>query len=987
MSTISSKGGGGKAPDEEKLNIPAFVKITNTSGFAIPASVLNRAWVALSQQFVNRNEAVASNLDNNFLAFLWNHVLGNAPVSPVTVATMTTYANTVYDANIGHNFTTCIIPEVFWQKTGYQTTRLEKKMGEIEGFIDLRIWVEGYENSSLSASHSLPSSNYTIPYIYIGTTYGQTVWSTDFLYQRMKAHNETITRIFTKDPEALQIEHDSIDTLCCKTSIDGEAPIISPTHDDLYKFSKDSHRFLIQTCLNNDTHNCIANMEGTNPKFPNFNSVSKLYYGLEVIPMSSRGFSRLEPVMAIQKPPKAKAGKGKRRRAKRKIDGMEQAGEASSVATVQAEITETKSDETTNVEETLEAKRKIGGVEQAGEASSVSAIQAEIAEINYETTKVEETLEASTEDNDLESTIDETPDVTHLLEEATANKTEARIPEPIKDGKGIIANQRQTNLRVPTSGHGQESSRFTAQSEDQAGQLTQGQTIPEVSVSVSALAARNEAILSTTIAKTGTSVAKKSESQAVAPARHTTSSQTDAPTGDTASSQAAVKDAVTLQAAAPVEVQVISQAIAAASSSSNHIGAHIASTHGPQFINEDRARVIAELRAQPPPPSLEEVRARRASIKEERREERRQSIDFIRMRTLSRASALGISMTSANPSDSGPLPETTTQGNETTNQSVDPPRALEQVSETTSDSTANDGNIADLHLKLPPPTGQASGPTPNEADEATSIADASLKLPRSVDDSSKYTNPISVSPSHLAQLSSPVAQENVKPRRGKWVAPLPEQQEWVPVSRPPGPSAAASKKKNHRDAKPVKPSVESRVSLGTQTDTGFISCSVGTQTETGVATSIAEDLEPGTGPAPTRENESAGHGNTKPPPSFTSRASLQRELELTSIVEDPALGQDRGGEYARGILTMAAPSTAHSHLVAELRGAGVPPSALTSLSWSGLEGHEATGCRQQPVGIHLEVETVTIGGVTFEARRRGSQHRVAASMPKLELDW
>lgn len=156
----------------------------------------------------------------------------------------------------------------------------------------------------------------------------------------MKAHNETITGIFTKDPEALQIEHDSIDTLCCKTNTDGEAPIIAPTHDDLYQFTKDNHQFLIQTCLNNDTQECIANMERTNPKFPNFNNVSKLYYGLEVIPMSSQGFSRLEPVIAIQKRPKAKTGKGKRRRAKRKVDGVEQAGEASRVATVQAEKTE-----------------------------------------------------------------------------------------------------------------------------------------------------------------------------------------------------------------------------------------------------------------------------------------------------------------------------------------------------------------------------------------------------------------------------------------------------------------------------------------------------------------------------------------------------------------------------------------------------------------------------------------------------------------------
>jgi hypothetical protein len=796
----------------------------------------------------------------------------------------------------------------------------------------------------------------------------------------MKAHNETITGIFTTDPEALQIEHDSIDTLCCTTSIDGEAPIISLSHDDLYQFSKENHRFLIQTCLNNDTQECIANMEGTNPKFPNFNNVSKLYYGLEVIPMSSQGFSRLEPVMAIQKRPKAKAGKGKRRRAKRKVDGVEQAGEASNVATVQVEITEincesnilklqvqrvtlTKwiADETTKTEETLEAKRKIDRVEQADEASSVATIRAEMTDIDCEsnipklpvywvalivwiadeTTKVEDTLGVSLEENDFESTTDETSDVTQLLKEAPTNIPEARTPEPTTGEEGIIASQRQTNLHVSTSSHGQES-QFTAQSENQAG--------------------------------TGT-----------IPTKNLAPPQTAAPTRGTLSyNNTPDQDAVALQASAPVETQVISQVITAASASSNHTGAQIASAHGAQSINEDRARVIAELRAQPPPPSLEEARARRASVKEERR----QSIDFIRMRTLSRASALGRSMASATPADSGPLPETTTQGNETTNQSMDSSRALEQVSEIT-DSAANDENVADFLLKPPQPTDQTSGSAPNEADKATTIADPSQTLPRSLEIVSADTIPISAGPSQLAQLSSPVAQENAKPKRGKWIAPLPEQQEWVTASRPPGPSAAttASKKKNRRNAGSVQPSVESRVSVGTQTDTGFTSCSAGTQTESGVATSIAEDLEPGTGPAPSREDESAGHGNIKPPPSVTSRASLQRELELTSIVEDPALEQDRGGEYARGILTMAAPSTAHSHLVAELTGAGVPPSALTSLSWSGLEGHEATGCRQQPVGIHLEVETVTIGGVTFEARRRGSRHRVAASMPKLELDW
>lgn len=156
----------------------------------------------------------------------------------------------------------------------------------------------------------------------------------------MKAHNETIARILTKDPEALQVGHGLIDTLRCKSSIDGEAPIISPILDDLYQFAKDNHRFLIQTCLNNDTKECITTMQGSDPNFPNFNNVSKLYYGLEVIPISSQGLSRLELVMASTKRLKAKASKNKRRKAKRKIDGAEQAGEATSVATVQTEIAE-----------------------------------------------------------------------------------------------------------------------------------------------------------------------------------------------------------------------------------------------------------------------------------------------------------------------------------------------------------------------------------------------------------------------------------------------------------------------------------------------------------------------------------------------------------------------------------------------------------------------------------------------------------------------
>ncbi|KFY60479.1 hypothetical protein V496_05330 [Pseudogymnoascus sp. VKM F-4515 (FW-2607)] len=914
MASDSKQEGGAKAAEEEQLNIPSFVRITNTSGFVIPASILNRAWIALSRQIANRAQEAVKTVDHNFLVYFWSEVTDTAPLSPVTADTMISYADTVYDANIGHHFDTCIIPELFWTKTGYRATRLEKKFGEEEGYIDLRIWVEGFDNESLSASHRLSPSNFsTVPYIYIGTTFGQTVWCTDFLHQRMKAYNEAITKIFTQVPETLQIEHDSTDALCCTSGIDGEGPIISPIRDELYQFAKDSHRFLIKTCLNNDAKECITNMQDSNSEFPNFNNVSKLYYGLEVIPISSQGFSMLEPDMTSTKRPKAKAGKKKRRRAKRKTDD---------------------------------------GVEQAGEDSNVATFQAETTEINYET-KVEDRLEVSIEENDLESTVDETSDVTHLLEEATTGSTEVRIPEPISAEEGIITDQGLTNLHVAMTSHFQESSPSTAQSESRSGQATQGQTIhvstlvKDTPVSIENLSSDEFISVTTPIGDAQISATTIAVSpQIIVPATNVASSQTVTPIGGTSSSQ--TLDVVTLQIVAPADSQEFSQFLAVASTSSNHAGAQIGSTHVYESIIGDRARVIAHLRAQPPPPSLEEVRARRASIKEERR----QNINFIRMRTTSRASALALSKASAAPVElsglpqpSGPLSETTTQGSATTNQSTNPPQLLEGVSELASDGTANDGHASDLHLDT----------------------------------------------RRLEQLPSPASQENVRPKSGKWIAPLPQDQEWN-VPHPPGPSALPASslavqkkhKNGRRGAKPVKPSVQSRVSVGTQTGTGLTSCSVGTQTDFGVATSIAEDLSSGAGPVPGRDGELAGLG---PQPSVTSRASLQRELELTSIVEDPALEQGCGGEYARGILTMATASTPHSKLVAELREAGVPASALTSLSRSGLEGHEATGCRHQPVGIHLEVETVTIGGVAFEARRRGSRHRIAASMPRLELDW
>lgn len=612
-----------------------------------------------------------------------------------------------------------------------------------------------------------------------------------------------------------------------------------------------------------------------------------------------------------------------------------------------------------------------------------------------------------TEENNLESTVDETLDVAHLLGEATTEKAEDDLSERINAEAGILTNQRQAELHVPMGGHGQESSYFTAQSKSQSVQLTQDQTIPQVitlakdtPVSVTVLARDEEISVTTlpgdapnsvtTIAATGTSPTKNAASpQTDIPASDRAASQTAAPTRGTASFQTTMptKDAVILQATAPVEVQVISQVVTATSTSPSHTGDQSASIHNSQFISEDRARAIAQLRAQPLPPSLEEARARRASIKEERR----QNIDFIRMRTSSRASALALSMASTAQSEILQLPQTSGPL-ANTNLSLNPPRQLEKVSEFTSNGAANDGHTADSHLKLPGPIGQPFESLSNVIHKDAFIADLTLALPRSMKHSSDNTNQITTSP-HLAQLPSPVAQENVKPKRGKWIAPLPEDQHWRGPSQSLGTSTATSasslsEKRQKKLRRNVKPSVQSRVSVGTQTETGFTSCSVGTQMEIGVATSIAEDLVPGAGPVPSREDELAGHGSTKPPPSVTSRASLQRELELTSTVEDPALEQGCGGESARGRLTMAAPSTPHSHLVAELTGAGVPASALTSLSRPGLEADEATDRRQTPVGIQLEVESVTIGGVTFDAPRRyGSRHRIAASMPKLELDW
>ncbi|KFY00002.1 hypothetical protein V490_01522, partial [Pseudogymnoascus sp. VKM F-3557] len=935
--------------EEEKLNIPSFVRIINTSGFHIPASIINRAWVALTRQIATRSQEVARTVDNNFVAYFVTNALGFRSVIPTTTDTMTSYADAVYAANIGQNFTAGIIPEVLWKLNGYQELKLEIPIGEREASFDLRIWVEGFDNGSLSANLRLPSSHLSAtPYINIGTTFGKTVWSTDFLYQRMKAHNEAITGLFNKDPETVQVWQDTVDTLFCKAGIDGEVPIISPACDDLYQFVKDNHRFLIQSSLNNDTKECITSMQGSNPKFPNFNNVSKLYYGLEVIPISSQGLSRLEPIMHSTKPSKAKAGKSKRRKAKRKIDGVEQAGESSAVATAQIEITEINSDETS---------------------------------------KVEKILGVSTDENDTEPTINETSGATNLLGEAKTEKP-VSISNPAAAEEGIIANQHETNLHVGSRSHEQSPCQFRTQSKSQAAQPTHHK-IPRVTVlakdtAVPATAlARDEAVSVTALEATPTTVTAPAGNAPISvtnipatvtdPTQYAASHRTPGPTRDTASSQTAVstsgtassqtttkaKDVMTPQDAPPEEIKVISRITTAAGTSSIYTGTQIAPSHYPQEVIEDRARVIAEWRAKTPPPSLEDVRAKKASIKEERR----QSIEFIRARTSSRASALGITFAST----------------AAVNHSPNPPRPLEKVPEGTSNSAGNYGRAAEI-LKLPQSTHQAFESLSTATNKDSSITDLSLKLPgpaKQTQDTSfdNGDHKITTGSPKPAQLPHPVAKENVKPKSGKKVAPLPKDQEWSFPSQSPGrsassaaPSVGKKQKKPRRNANPTtKPNVQSRVSVGTQTETGATSCSVGTQTDSGVATSIAEDLVPGAGPVPSREDESAGHGNTKPPPSVTTRTSLQRELELTSIVEDSALEQNRGGESARGRLTMAAPSTPHSHLVAELTGAGVPPSALTSLSRSGLEAHEATGCRQQPVGIRLEVETVTIGGVTFEA--------------------
>jgi hypothetical protein len=136
METISNQ------EEEEKLNIPSYVRIINTSGFHIPASIINRAWAALSRQIATRSQEVVRTVDNNFVAYFVANAFGFRSVTPATTDTMTSYADAVYAANIGQNFTAGIIPEVLWKLNGYQELKLEIPIGEGETFFDLRIWVE-----------------------------------------------------------------------------------------------------------------------------------------------------------------------------------------------------------------------------------------------------------------------------------------------------------------------------------------------------------------------------------------------------------------------------------------------------------------------------------------------------------------------------------------------------------------------------------------------------------------------------------------------------------------------------------------------------------------------------------------------------------------------------------------------------------------------------------------------------------------------------
>jgi len=340
--------------------------------------------------------------------------------------------------------------------------------------------------------------------------------------------------------------------------------------------------------------------------------------------------------------------------------------------------------------------------------------------------------------------------------------------------------------------------------------------------------------------------------------------------------------------------------------------------------NSDRARVIAELRAQPPPPSMAEARAHRASIKQERRA----NIDFIRSRTTSRASG-----GSPSPLSFSPIPPA----------SPALPQAVEQPAG--------------------PPIGDVVG---GERE---------------------------VEPSSLVQLESTGASETGRaPKRGKWVAPLPEDQEWRVISPAPvrsvAPAAPSAPKKKGKGRGAAKSGASSKKSSALPTDIGLVPTS-----EVGIP--IAESFGSESNPEPSCEDEIVGHGNTEPTPSVTSRVKSIRpqsedEPKLTeSIVEDSgsALADQSCVEVerAKGTLTRAAPSTTHN-LITELMGAGVSPSALSSFGdGSSLKTYETPG-HQLPVAVVrvLEFETVTIDGIAFATPRGCCRvHRRTRSMPEL----
>lgn len=623
-----------------------------------------------------------------------------------------------------------------------------------------------------------------------GPTKGQGRWSTDRIYERMKANHGTMTKLLFPKPDDMPDDNleeslnilrgDSTDN-SKKDKSAKDALVVPWILHDLRQFFKDHHKFLIHACLNNEIKDDILLKHG--PRVGNqlvgslnYSLATEVFWDLEVIPVSSADFLDLGSSFDDEGGTEASL--------------IEEGGESSIVPTGSS-----KAQAQTRVEKRKRRKAK-HKASDSGHTEEVAGVQDENPGHQAESTIPE--IAGPEVENGPTLVADETPAVVSTLDSVVAEDSALKFPE------------------------------FINAPEDSA----------TSDVAVPAEAAPNVAAVNS------------------------------APTGDSGS------------------------------------------------VSNDRARVIAQLRAQSPPPSIAEARARRASIKQERRD----SIEFIRSRTTSRASAggrpSGLSF-SAVPSAAPRMP-----------------RALEHT------AGPHSGDVVDDELV--------------------------------------------VGPVSLARPESTGAAEPVKaPKRGKWVAPLPEDQDWRVVSPAPripvGSAAPTAHKKKSKSRRAANPGAQSHNSSALPAEIGLASTSE-------VGTTIAEDFASGPGPVASRDDESAGHGNTKPPPSITSRKSLHSELEMTSksIVEDSASEQSRGDEHAQGRLTKAALTTTRNTLITVLIEAGVSPSALSSFGdeSSHLKAYEATG-RQSPVAVRaLEVQTVLLDGVTFETPRRGCGHRRSQSMPE-----